>query len=130
MVSIWTPLLNDTIAQRWFSLAEHRSTCRPCRSSRRGLALLFWRAISNRRGDRSPFAITMGLFLLSFLGLAVSLWPNVIPPDISLWDAASPPETQDFLLVGMVFLMPTILFYTVYSYYVFRGKVNEHAGYH
>ena len=72
----------------------------------------------------------MGLFLLSFLGLAVSLWPNVIPPNISIWDAASPPETQEFLLVGMSFLIPTILFYTVYSYYVFRGKVREDAGYH
>jgi cytochrome d ubiquinol oxidase subunit II len=122
LVSIWTPLLNDTIAQRWFSWPNILYLS-PVPILTAGLALLFWRAINNRR-EVQPFAITMGLFLLSFLGLAVSLWPNVIPPDISIWDAASPPETQEFLLVGMVFLIPTILFYTVYSYYVFRGKVT------
>ena len=128
VVSIWTPLLNDTIAQRWFSWPNILYLS-PVPILTAALALMFWRAINNRR-EVQPFALTMGLFLLSFLGLAVSLWPNVIPPDISIWDAASPPETQEFLLVGMVFLIPTILFYTVYSYYVFRGKVSEDAGYH
>jgi cytochrome bd ubiquinol oxidase subunit II len=128
VVSIWTPLLNDTIAQRWFSWPNILYLS-PVPILTAGLALMFWRAINNRR-EVQPFALTMGLFLLSFLGLAVSLWPNVIPPNISIWDAASPPETQEFLLVGMSFLIPTILFYTVYSYYVFRGKVREDAGYH
>ena len=68
---------------------------------------------------------------LSYAGLAISLWPNLIPPDVTIWQAASPPETQVFLLVGMAFLIPTILVYTAYSYWVFRGKVSQDSiGYH
>ena len=72
----------------------------------------------------------MALFLLSFLGLGISLWPNVIPPDISIWEAAAPPETQAFVLTGVAILLPIILAYTAVTYYVFRGKVRPGAGYH
>ena len=77
-----------------------------------------------------PFLLSMALFMLSFLGLGISLWPNIIPPDISIWEAAAPPETQIFLLVGVGILVPLILAYTAMTYYVFRGKVTEDAGYH
>jgi cytochrome d ubiquinol oxidase subunit II len=128
LVSVWTPLANETIAARWFTWPNILYLS-PVPILTAGLALLFWRAINNR-SEVQPFLLSMGLFLLSFAGLAVSLWPNVIPPDISIWDAASPPETQEFLLVGMAFLIPTIVIYTIYSYYVFRGKITEDVGYH
>jgi cytochrome d ubiquinol oxidase subunit II len=69
------------------------------------------------------------LFGLSMLGLGISIWPDVIPGRISIWDAASPRESQLFMLVGSAVLIPAILAYTAWSYYVFRGKVTE-EGYH
>ncbi|MGB6655962.1 MAG: cytochrome d ubiquinol oxidase subunit II, partial [Methylovirgula sp.] len=62
--------------------------------------------------------------------LGISLWPNVIPPSVSLWDAAAPPQSMGFALVGALFIIPIILTYTAWSYYVFRGKVRAGEGYH
>jgi cytochrome d ubiquinol oxidase subunit II len=70
------------------------------------------------------------LLFLGYSGLAISLWPNIIPPSISIWDAASPPESMGFTLVGALFIIPFILTYTTWSYYVFRGKVRTGEGYH
>jgi cytochrome bd ubiquinol oxidase subunit II len=72
----------------------------------------------------------MVLFLLAFLGLGISLWPYVIPPDITIWDAAAAPESQIFLLIGVGPLIPIILAYTALTYWVFRGKVRAGEGYH
>ena len=88
-----------------------------------------WRAIGRRR-ERLPFLLAMSLFLLSFLGLGISLWPHIVPPDITIWDAAAPPATQGFLIVGVGGLLPVILAYTAFSYHVFRGKVRPGEGYH
>jgi cytochrome d ubiquinol oxidase subunit II len=128
VVSLWTPLLSDAIAQRWFSW-PNLLYLSPVPLVTAGLAVWLWQASADR--EVLPFVLAMGLFLLSYLGLAVSLWPNLIPPEISIWQAASPPESQVFLLVGMSFLIPTLIFYTAYSYWVFRGKVtHESIGYH
>ncbi|MDQ4060306.1 MAG: cytochrome d ubiquinol oxidase subunit II, partial [Pseudomonadota bacterium] len=86
-----------------------------------------YRAIRSER-QIAPFLLALALFLLGYVGLAISLWPNVIPPSISIWQAASPPESQAFLLVGMIIVVPTTLAYTAYAYWVFRGKVT--TGYH
>ena len=79
--------------------------------------------------DGTPFLCALGLFALSYLGLGISLWPLIVPPDITIWDAASPPSTQLFLLVGAAVLIPVILIYTGYVYWLFRGKVRA-AHYH
>jgi cytochrome d ubiquinol oxidase subunit II len=79
-----------------------------------------------RRREILPFLMALALFLLSYGGLAISLWPYVIPPEISIWQASSAPESQWFLLAGAMFVVPVVLLYTAYSYYVFRGKVSEH----
>jgi cytochrome d ubiquinol oxidase subunit II len=71
----------------------------------------------------------LGLFGLTLIGLAISIWPDVIPGRISIWEAASPRDSQLFMLVGSAVLIPLILVYTAWSYYVFRGKVGE-DGYH
>ncbi|MBR7517997.1 cytochrome d ubiquinol oxidase subunit II, partial [Mycobacterium tuberculosis] len=63
-------------------------------------------------------------------GLAISLWPNIVPPAIALRDAAAPPESMGFALVGALFIIPFVLAYTAWSYYVFRGKVKAGEGYH
>jgi cytochrome d ubiquinol oxidase subunit II len=127
VVSLWTPLAHPTIAERWFTL-PNLFYLSPVPLAVAALAFGMWRAIA-RRNDRAPFPIALALFLLGYLGLGISLWPNVVPPSISIWDAAAPRETQLFLLVGAAILIPIILGYTAYSYRVFRGKVSG-TGYH
>jgi len=70
------------------------------------------------------------LFLLCYIGLGISLYPHLVPPSVSIWDAAAPDKSLVFLLVGAVFLVPIILAYTAYAYWVFRGKVDPDRGYH
>lgn len=127
-VSLWTPLLQPEIAQRWFSL-PNLIYLSPVPLVTALLAFALWRSLDRGR-EVWPFALSMALFALSYLGLAISLWPLLIPPSVSVWQAAAPPETQVFLLVGMAFLIPAILGYTAYSYWVFRGKVTGAFGSH
>ncbi|MCY1314673.1 cytochrome d ubiquinol oxidase, subunit II [compost metagenome] len=87
------------------------------------------RAVANN-AHHAPFVLTLVLIFLGYSGLGISLWPNVIPPSISIWDAAAPPQSQGFMLVGALFIIPFILMYTAWSYYVFRGKVTQEDGYH
>ena len=82
------------------------------------------------RLDYRPFLSSLGIFVLCFAGLGISFYPNIVPPSLSIWDAAAPDKSLRFLLVGIVVLMPLILIYTAYSYWVFRGKVNPEEGYH
>lgn len=128
IVSLWTPLAHADIAERWFSLPN-----------------IFWfmpvpllvllctwallRAVA-RNANYSPFLLTLTLIFLGYSGLGISLWPNIIPPSISIWEAAAPSQSQGFILVGALFIIPFILMYTAWSYYVFRGKVTEEDGYH
>ena len=86
-------------------------------------------AVYNRR-DVEPFLATLGLFVLCYIGLGISLYPNIVPPGISIWEAAAPDRSLGFLLVGAVILIPVILVYTAYAYWVFRGKVDLKEGYH
>ena len=128
VVSLWTPLLNDAIWQRWFAW-PNIALLSPVPVLTLLVAAICWRTIG-RRAEATPFLCSMALFLLAYGGLAVSLWPKIVPPDITLWEAASAPETQAFLLVGAAVLLPATVIYTAYSYYVFRGKVRAGEGYH
>ena len=80
--------------------------------------------------DSVPFACALGLFFLSYTGLGISMWPMMVPPEITIWDAAAPRSTQIFLLVGAAVLIPIILIYTGYVYWLFRGKIRAGEGYH
>jgi cytochrome bd ubiquinol oxidase subunit II len=128
IVSIWTPLMDPRIAARWFSW-PNIAYLAPVPIVTAAIAWWHWRSLERAR-EILPFVLTMVLFLLSFLGLGISLWPNVIPPDISIWEAAAPPQTQAFALVGTLILLPVVLGYTAVTYYVFRGKVRAGEGYH
>jgi cytochrome bd ubiquinol oxidase subunit II len=127
-VSLWTPLSHPGIAHRWFSFPN---------------VLLFspvpllvllatWGIVRalNRDTHAAPFVLTLLLLFLGYSGLGISLWPHIIPPAISIWDAAAPPQSMGFALVGALFIIPFILAYTAWSYYVFRGKVRAGEGYH
>ncbi|MGQ0660385.1 cytochrome d ubiquinol oxidase subunit II [Sphingosinicella sp.] len=126
-VSLATPFLEAQYHQRWFeSPGIWLTGFMPCAFG--GIAILAWRGIRGRR-DWQSFAATLGLFGLTLAGLAISIWPDVIPGRVTIWQAAAPYESQSFMLVGAVVLVPLILAYTAWSYWVFRGKVGAH-GYH
>ena len=76
-----------------------------------------------------PFVLSLCLFLLGMVGLGISMWPYVVPESVTIWDAAAPERSQAFMLVGTAFIMPIILIYTGWAYWVFRGKVDT-EGYH
>ncbi|WP_305096797.1 cytochrome d ubiquinol oxidase subunit II [Croceibacterium aestuarii] len=88
---------------------------------------LFWSL--KKRKELAPFLLALALFLLGMAGLGVTIWPNVVPPGISIWDAAAPPRSQVFMLVGVAVTLPLIIGYTGWAYWVFRGKVGS-EGYH
>lgn len=128
MVSVWTPLLHERIADRWFSW-PNIAYFSPVPVITALLALGLWRALA-RGSDAVPFVAAMGLFALSYLGLAISLFPYIVPHTITLWQAATAPEGQAFLLIGTLFLIPIVFMYVGWSYWVFRGKVRADVGYH
>ena len=89
--------------------------------------MLLLRALANRQ-DSQPFYLALSLFALSYAGLGISMYPYIVPQSITIWQAASPENSQLFMLVGVAVLIPLILGYTVWAYWVFRGKVR--GGYH
>ena len=127
LVSLWTPLSDETIRERWFSW-PNLLLLSPVPAVTALTALSLEAALRAHR-EVLPFVLSIALFLLCFLGLGVSLWPNVVPPDISIWEAAAPESSQRFLLIGVGPLLPIVLAYTVFTYWVFRGKVRPGEGY-
>jgi cytochrome d ubiquinol oxidase subunit II len=127
-VSIWTPLAHAEIARRWFSWPNigYLSPV-PIITALIAIGEAY---VLRSRHELTPFLGAVGLFLMSFVGIAISLWPMIVPYHYTLWQAASSPSTQAFFLIGTLFLLPIILMYTAWSYWVFRGKVTAAAGYH
>lgn len=129
IVSIWTPLAHPTIAERWFSFPNILFLA-PVPLVTALLGWVEWRALNREDSEVTPFVAAIGLFLVSYSGIAISLWPMIVPHKYTLWEAASAESTQAFLAVGTMFLLPVILMYTGWSYWVFRGKVRAELGYH
>jgi len=128
LLSVWTPLIQPDIANRWFSLPNiFWFLPVPALVLLSMLALL--RTLRGA-GHVAPFLLTLGLIFLSYSGLGISLWPNIIPPSVSIWDAAGPDQSLGFTLVGTLLIVPFILMYTGWAYWVFRGKVRRGDGYH
>ncbi len=125
-VSLWTPLASSVIAQRWLGW-PNTLLLLPLPLLTLVTGLYAWHAFS-RDIAWQAFAASIALFALSFLGIVISLWPMIVPGHFTLWQAASPESTQAFLLVGTLVLLPVILFYTAWSYWVFRGKVRQSEG--
>ena len=128
LVSTWLPYLNSQIMARWFETGNFKRLF-PVPLAALINAALLWRAIK-RKDEGSPFWLAVAFFALGFIGLLVGVWPNIIPPDLTIWEAAAPPRTQSFILVGTLIMLPAILGYTWWSYSVFRGKVVAGSGYH
>ena len=126
-VSLYTPMLDTQYWERWFTMPNVLFAAQvPLLTAVIAFALL--RALAKRRTYR-PFLLALGLFLLGMAGLGVSMWPYVVPDQVTIWDAAAPERSQVFMLWGTAFIMPMILAYTGWAYWVFRGKVGT-EGYH
>lgn len=129
IVSLWTPFLDPQFLARWFTWPSLILTL-PMPFLVLTAAWLLWRGLTRRDREAQPFLAALALFVLSYIGLAISFWPLMVPPSITIWDAAAPDASLGFLLVGAAILLPIILAYTAYAYWVFRGKVDRHAHYH
>ena len=125
--SVWTPLLHPEIAKRWFTPANMVMLSPVPLATAAAIGAL-WLSLK-RRWRYWPFLLVAAIFLLCYTGLAVSLFPYIIPPSITLWQAAAASESQLFMLYGAIPILPIILGYTAYSYYVF-WDATEHEGYH
>jgi cytochrome bd ubiquinol oxidase subunit II len=128
-ISIWTPLSQPQVAEKWFSW-PNMLLFSPVPVLVIGCGLLLMRFLRDQRSHVMPFLLTLALVFLGYSGLGISLWPNVLPPSTSIWEAAGPPQSLGFTLVGALLIVPIILVYTAWSYWVFRGKVRSGEGYH
>jgi len=128
IVSILTPFQDPEYFRRWFNLpGSIFSVLMPG-----AVAATAWALFSglNAGKDGQPFLAALSLFVLSFIGIGVSFYPNIVPPNLTIVAAAAPDESLLFALVGTVVLVPLILIYTGYAYWVFRGKIDPEEGYH
>jgi cytochrome bd ubiquinol oxidase subunit II len=128
IVSLWTPLAFERIAARWFSTPNIYFLW-PVPLLTAFTALMAWRWLNEDR-EVLPFLASVALFLLGYLGLAISTFPYLVPPVLTIWQTAAAPASQIFMLLGTVALLPIILGYFVFVYWLFRGKVRQGEGYH
>jgi cytochrome bd ubiquinol oxidase subunit II len=128
IVSIWTPLDFERIAARWFSLPNIMFIWWvPAVTAL--VAFVTWRSIESGR-EALPFLASIALFLLGYLGLLISNFPYIVPPSLTIWQAAAAPPTQVFMLMGTLVMLPIIFGYTIFVYWTFAGKLREGEGYH
>lgn len=128
IVSLITPLLNPIFMGRWFAWPAILYSAPVPLFVAVAAAVLFLGLY--RRREASPFFASVALFVLSYIGLGISFYPYIVPPSVTIWSAAAPRESLGFLIWGALLLIPLILAYTAWSYWVFRGKVHHASSYH
>lgn len=128
-VSIYTPLAHTQIAERWFTMPQLLYFS-PVPILVALLTILAIRACKQQH-ENTPFLYTLGLVFLAYTGFLISLFPHIIPPSVTIWDAAAPESSQLFALIGALVLIPIIIGYTAMAYWIFRDKVRVgDEGYH
>lgn len=128
VVSLWSPFINEVYFQRWFGWpTAFFSAFVPLLLAVCAFAL--WHGLTTGK-HLQPFLAALGLFVLSFVGLGISFYPYIVPGALTIEEAAAPDSSLAFLLVGAAILVPIILAYTGYAYWVFRGKIDPEEGYH
>ena len=128
IVSLWTPLAFERIAERWFSLPNFLFLWWvPAATAL--VAFAAWRWLDSEH-DALPFLATIALFLLGYLGLVISNFPYLVPPSLTIWQTAAAPATQIFMLMGTLMMLPIIIGYMIFVYWTFGGKLREGEGYH
>ncbi|HLI18413.1 MAG TPA: cytochrome d ubiquinol oxidase subunit II [Rhodanobacteraceae bacterium] len=128
LVSAWLPFLSSNLMARWFTWPNFLYLSPVPILTIINAAALWIAVIRNREVE--PFVLSLCFFVLGFIGLVVGIWPNIVPPSLTIWQAASPVQSQGFVLVGVIIMIPAVLAYTAYSYRVFRGKVLAGEGYY
>lgn len=128
LISIATPFQNPIYFERWFNLPGSLWTM-IVPLLMLGLVWKFFSGLNDQK-DLQPFLCALGFFIVSFIGIGVSFYPMMVPPSLTIWDVAAPDSSLAFALVGTVILVPIILAYTAFSYWVFRGKMDPKEGYH
>jgi cytochrome d ubiquinol oxidase subunit II len=132
IVGLWSPFLNPEFFHRWFAWPGILATA-VAPISVLILAFLFFTHLKSEdlaHHDKTPFFCALGWFVVSFGGLGYSIFPQIVPPSLNIWQAASPIPSEQFLLPGVVILIPVILAYNIFAYYIFRGKIEPGAHYH
>jgi len=129
LVSAWLPFLDSRVMARWFE-GGNFWWLSPVPVLTVLTAFALWRAAMAEGRDARPFVLSLCFFGLGFAGLVLGMWPYLVPPSMTLWEAAAPPSSQGFMLAGVAVLLPVILGYTAWSYRVFRGKIVAGQGYH
>ncbi len=126
VVSLWVPYLDNDIHMRWFGGLFIWLLPIPIFT-----AALFGVLIYGlmRRREVLPFITSLLIFVMGFIGLVISLWPFAVPYDITIWSAAAANTSLSIMLIGVVIMLPIILSYTAYCYYIFRGKVSDEHHY-
>jgi cytochrome bd ubiquinol oxidase subunit II len=128
IVSLWTPLAFERIAERWFSLPNILFLWWiPAATALAAFAT--WRWVDSEH-DALPFLAAIALFLLGYLGLVISNFPYLVPPSLTIWQTAAAPATQIFMLMGTLMMLPIIIGYMIFVYWTFGGKLREGEGYH
>jgi cytochrome d ubiquinol oxidase subunit II len=128
IVSLWTPLLQNEYMEKWFGWPALLYVV-PVPLLVIASAFSLFIGLRKRR-DAQPFVSAIILFVLCYIGIVISFYPFIVPPSVSIWQAAGPDSSLKFLLVGASVLIPVIVAYTIHAYWVFRGKVTAEAGYH
>jgi len=126
-VSLYNLFLRPEYYERWLTAPEIWFTA-PVPVLTAVVAVALWLALRRRR-EAAPFWLSLALFALGMAGLGASMWPYVVPPSLTIWDAAAPESSQIFMLIGVALTLPLIIAYTGWAYWVFRGKVGD-EGYH
>jgi cytochrome bd ubiquinol oxidase subunit II len=128
LVSLWTPLAFERIAARWFTTPNIYYLW-PVPLLTAVTAFMLWRWLEAGR-EIPPFLAAIALFLFGYAGIVISVFPYLVPPSLTIWDTAAAPASQMFMLVGTLGLLPIILGYFVFVFWIFRGKVRHGESYH
>ncbi len=128
VVSVAMPFVEEWITDLWFSLPNFFYLL-PIPLLTLVAFIWLWRDLNDTTHENRPFFLSIAVFLLGYLGLAISLYPWVVPFEFTIWEAAAASTSQSLLLVGTAVFLPIILAYTAYSYYIFRGKSGHEAMY-
>jgi cytochrome d ubiquinol oxidase subunit II len=128
IVSLWTPLQFERIAARWFTTPNIYYLW-PVPLLTAATAFALWRWLETGR-EIPPFLAAIVLFLLGYLGIVISVFPYLVPWSLTIWDTAAARSSQMFMLVGTLIMLPIIIGYFVFVFWVFRGKVRHGESYH
>lgn len=128
LVSICVPFVNEEIKNFWFSKPNF-FLLSPIPLLTATIFTLLWKDLNTKKKECRPFFLSIAIFFLGYLGLGLSIFPWIIPYNYTIWQAAASGPSLSLMLVAVVPLLPLVLGYTGYCYYIFRGKTSHEGHY-